>query len=175
MQAALVEKYWSLDDTFVRELLNKRLNKSRKDLEDISEDTKINLRKVTRQYDNIKRIYSSFEEAISSSSSSSSAAPTSPQALSIYSFVSSSFKLSHQLAIKYACIIFLIISKFNLTTKRRMAKVSCQNLEICAALIKAFLCADSLKFKQTFYTNLLESPAYPLAGLSALISIIILF
>eukprot|EP01036_Dinobryon_divergens_P023233 gene23233-31559_t len=131
LQSIVVEKYWSLDDKFVREILfNKRLNKSRKELEDIAEATSLNLRRVTRQYDNVKRILNAFEEACTS------------QWMNIYSFVAKQFKLNYNQARKYACIVFHIISKFNLTAKRRLQKVSNEDIEDCAGLIISFLAAD---------------------------------
>jgi hypothetical protein len=112
MQPIVIEKYWSLDDIFVREVLNKRLTKSRKDLEDACDSTGLNLRRVTRQFDNIKHICTAFEDA--------------SQGNNIYTFIIRNFLLSHQLARKYACIVFLVTTKFNLTSKRRILKVSCE-------------------------------------------------
>ena len=111
-------------------LFNKRLNKSRKELEDISDATLLNLRRVTRQYDNVKRILNAFEEACTS------------QWMNAYTFVTKHFKLNDNQARKYACIIFHIISKFNLTTKRRLQRVSNEDIEDCAGLIISFLAAD---------------------------------
>ena len=42
----------------------------------------------------------------------------------------------------------MLYSKFNLTTKKRMLRVSCDRLERCAALALAFLVADSTLFFQ---------------------------
>jgi hypothetical protein len=113
LQSWIIEKYWSLDDFFVREILNKRLVKSRKDLEDIAEGTNLNLRRITRQLDNIKRIFSTFED--------------SPTVVgNIYNIIAKSYLLSHSLCKRYACIIFLLYSKFNITSKRRMQKIPCE-------------------------------------------------
>ncbi len=113
LQITLIDKYWSLDDLFVREFLNKKLTKSRKDLEDISETTGLNLRRVTRQFDNIKRVYTTFEDSSNLNDN-------------IYSFITNNFLLSSNLCKKYACITFLMYSKFNLTSKRRIQRVSCE-------------------------------------------------
>lgn len=54
----------SLDDAVCRELLGKKLSsKYRKDLDEISEKTTIKLKSCRRQFDNIKRITKSIEEA----------------------------------------------------------------------------------------------------------------
>ncbi len=111
IQISVIEKYWSLDDIFVREVLNKRLTKSRKDMEDACETTGLNIRRVTRQFDNIKNICTAFEDASSNN---------------IYIFIIRNFLLNHQLARKYACIVFLITTKFNLTSKRRIQRISCE-------------------------------------------------
>lgn len=135
LQNWIIERYWSLDDLFVREILNKRLVKSRKDLEEISELSGLNLRRITRQLDNIKRTYSTFEDI--------------PNLLgSVYNVISKNYLLAHAQCKRYACIIFLLYSKFNLTTKRRMMRIPCENLESCAALIMTFLCLDGASFSR---------------------------
>jgi hypothetical protein len=98
-QRPLIEMYWSLDDSFVKELLHKRLPKSRKDLEDASEQASLTLRQVTRQFDNIKRVYSCLEETTEKKS---------------LSFISNNFLLGCRLAKRYLSICFLLFSKFNL-------------------------------------------------------------
>jgi hypothetical protein len=123
LQPILVEKYWSLDDIFVREVLNKRLTKTRKDLEDASETMGLNLRRITRQYENLKRVYNAFEDN---------------SCTNIYAFLNEQFLLSDNVARKYSCIIFLLITKFNLLHKK-LKKVACENFENCAALILNFL------------------------------------
>lgn len=113
LQSWVIDKYWSLDDSFVREILNKRLVKSRKDLEDISESTGLNLRRITRQLENIKRIYGTFEDT--------------PNLVgNIYHLIAKNYLLSHSLCRRYACITFLLYSKFTITSKRRMQKASCE-------------------------------------------------
>ncbi len=114
-QHIFIDRYWSLDDVFVREVLNKRLTKSRKDLEDASEQTGLPLLRVTRQFDNIKRIFTFLEDSMSGNDSGS-----------IMSFISGSFLLGPNLSKKYFCISFLLYSKFNLTSKRRVQKASCE-------------------------------------------------
>ena len=63
IQISLIEKYYSYDDTVMREVINKKLVKSRKDLDEISETTGLPLIRVTRQFDNMKRMYSLLEES----------------------------------------------------------------------------------------------------------------
>lgn len=134
LQQSLIDKYWQLDNAFVREVLNRRLTKSRKDLEDISENTGINLRSVTRQFDNIKRVYNAFDEG------------SNQEEKNIYSFISNVFQLTPALARKYASVVFLLLNKFNMATKRRLRDLPCENLEHCAALVTVFLNLDIRNF-----------------------------
>ena len=125
LQLLAIEKYWALDDIFVRELLNKRLTKSRKDLEDVSETTALNLRRVTRQFDNIKRIYSAFEDSSNLNGN-------------VQAFIGKNFLLSSSLSKRYACIVFLMYSKFNLMAKRRIQKISCERYEFTLETFSSF-------------------------------------
>ena len=142
MQAFVIEKYWSLDDTVVKELIvgSKRLSRSRKDLDDVAESTGIPLRSVTRQFDNLKRCYTQIEDL---------------EDCNLFEYMSSNILLPTELARKYACILFLLYSKFNLTSKRRIQRVKLRELEKCAAVTLACLVSDSDTFfricKQGFY------------------------
>jgi hypothetical protein len=109
----LIDNYWSVDDSFVKEVLNKKLTRSRKDLEDAAETLHLNLRSLTRQYDNIKRVYNAYEDPINSADDN------------IYAFLVKNYILGPLLARKYACIIFLLVQKFNLTSKKRLLTVEC--------------------------------------------------
>ena len=62
IKTSLIEKYYSYDDAVMREVVNKKLAKSRKDLEEISESTSCPVLRVTRQSENLKRIYTYLEE-----------------------------------------------------------------------------------------------------------------
>lgn len=117
-QPYLVDNYWSLDDKFVCEVLHKKLAKSRKDLEDASDSTGLNLKTVTRQFENIKRILNAFEDSSSTAGSN------------IYSFIIRNFLLCPALARKYASIVFLLQSRFNLTSKRRLLTVDSEKYAI---------------------------------------------
>lgn len=133
LQSFLIEKYWSLDDAFIRELLNKKLTKSRKDLEDASETTGLHLRSVMRQFDNIKRIYAAYEDTTNLSGNA-------------FQFISKNYLISPQLAKKYTCLIYLMDSKFNLTSKKRLVKVPYPTLETCAAVTMSCLNVDTAVF-----------------------------
>lgn len=110
----LIDSYWSVDDSFLREVLNKRLARSRKDLEDAAESTNLYLRSVSRQFDNIKRVFNAYEDPINIVENN------------LYTFCTKNFLMGPQLARKYACVIFLLVTKFNLTTKKRLLNVDCE-------------------------------------------------
>ena len=84
---------------------------------------------MTRQFDNIRRIYLAVEEG--------------PKfECNLLSFCAQQYGLALPLARKYACIIFLLYSRFNLTSKKRLQKLSSEAMELSAALILGFLAPD---------------------------------
>jgi hypothetical protein len=129
----IIEKYYILDDNVVREMLGKRFSKNRKDLDDISESTHLPLVKVTRQFDNLKRIYSSLED-------------TKQFQCNFYEFIENQFVLPVIYIRKYTCLLFLILGKFALTSKKRFNKIPILSLELCAAVTMATLLSDSTTF-----------------------------
>ena len=106
------------------------MTKNRKDLDDISEVTRLPLRRVTRQFDNLKRIISAIEE----------------KQCNIYTFIETHYTLNKSLARKYTCIIFLILGRFNVVTKKRLCKLPCEQLELCAAITLACLIPDRVTY-----------------------------
>ena len=153
----------------MREIVNRKLAKSRKDLEDISEATDISVLRVTRQsginqsfanvllccflhlhllihsawlisifmyvVDNIKRMYSYLEEDKQFKGN-------------LIKFVETNFLLSRNLCRRYACLLFFLYSKFNITSKKRLLKLSCFAVENSCALIIAFMLPDSMQFNR---------------------------
>ena len=138
VQNFIIQRYWGLNDSVVREIVYKRLNKSRKDLDDVSDTTGLNLKSVTRQFDNLKRIYTFIED--------------NQWQCNILGSIQSSFLLDPLLARKYSCVLFLQYSKFNLTSKKRMQRVCGDGLEKCAALTLVFLGSDN----ESFYKSVLN-------------------
>jgi len=134
VQSFVVDKYWALDDIVVREVIVKRLTKSRKDLDDVSESTGLNLRRVTRQFENIRRIYMGIEE-------------DQKFECNLVEYCHS-FGLSGLQARKYACVVFLLVSKFNLLNNRRIQRTSSEGLLLCAALILGCLAPNTDFFYQ---------------------------
>jgi len=62
-QKMLIEKYYQLDDSVVREILGKKLSsRLRKDLDEVSEKTSVSLISCRRQYDNVRRVHKAVED-----------------------------------------------------------------------------------------------------------------
>eukprot|EP01041_Mallomonas_annulata_P009960 gene9960-20711_t len=131
-QLWIIETYYQIDDIIAREILSKKMTKNRTDLDAVCEITKLPLRRVTRQFDNLKRISNAIEE----------------RQCNILQFIESQFNLPTYLARKYSCLVFLIHGRFNIISKKRMQRVPCTKLELCAAITMACLVPD----KNTFYS-----------------------
>lgn len=129
----ILDKYYSFDDRVVREILVKRFSKNRKDLDDISDACNVSLVSVTRQYENLKRMYSSIDESKQFQ-------------CNILSHVESHFSLPVILARKYACLLFLMAGRFSAVSKKRFQSISCLQLQLCAAVTMACLIPDSNTF-----------------------------
>ena len=123
----LVDRYYALDDAVAREIICKqRLTKTRKDLDEIATATGSHLKSVTRQFDNLKRVFIATEDCNSN----------------VYRFLIERYMLSSDLAKKYCCLMFLVSNGFALGSKKRILRVPCVGLERCAAATMACLVAD---------------------------------
>nr|XP_022920490.1 acidic fibroblast growth factor intracellular-binding protein [Onthophagus taurus] len=115
----LIEKYYEFDDSVVRELLGKKLSsKHRKDLDEVSEKTKVALKSCRRQFDNVKRVFKEVEE----------------KSGSIVQNITTTFFLPEELAKKYACVVFLACLRFE-TSKRRLQYLTFGALRKCTETI----------------------------------------
>lgn len=132
-QEKLIEKYYTYNGSVMKEVIYKKLAKSRKDLDDISVATRLPLMSVTRQSDNIKRMYTLLEE-------------TKQFQGNLIKFVETIYLLPMELCRQYASLLFLLYSKFNLTSKKTLLKIPCLNIERCASVIIALLLPDSDSF-----------------------------
>jgi hypothetical protein len=125
-QRQIVTYYWTLDDIFVKEILvTKKPVKSRKDLDDIAESTGLNLRRVTRQFENLKRLFVAIEESKSS------------WQCNIVSYLEDNFALPQPLSVRYAALLFIQAAKFSLASKKRIQRVPAESLEKSGMVIMA--------------------------------------
>lgn len=100
----LIEKYYDFKDTVIREILGKKLSaRNRKELEDVSEKTEIGIKSCRRQFDNIKRVYKMVED----------------MAGNLCQNIQTHFLLPHELAKKYAAIVYIANNRFE-TNKRKL-------------------------------------------------------
>ena len=125
-------QYYSLDNEVTRGLLNKNKFKNRKELEDISEVCKVPLISVTRQFENIQRVFLSLEEL--------------QYQVNFMSFIGSNYALPNNLSRKYSCLLFLLAGRFDVNTKKRLERLSCLELENCATVLMTCLLPDLKTF-----------------------------
>lgn len=103
-QRILIEKYYGIEDSVIREILGKKLSaRNRKELDDVSEKTGINIKSCRRQFDNIKRVYKIIEDIPGN----------------LVQNIQSHFLLPHELAKKYAAIVYIANNRFE-TNKRKL-------------------------------------------------------
>jgi hypothetical protein len=151
----LIEKYYCVNELVVRELLGKRHIKNRKDLLDITESCledeallggplaaaelyrhglyvpPITLKSVQRQYDNLRRVQFAYEDHLQSVGN-----------INLVNFLEIHWLLPSLLAKQYAALVFLLGSKFSLSNKKRMQRVSCSDLQACGTITMAlFVCS----------------------------------
>ncbi|KAK9765287.1 hypothetical protein K7432_006516 [Basidiobolus ranarum] len=119
----LVERYYSFDETVMRELLGKKLNsRLRKDLEDISIKSKIPLGSCRRQFDNLKRILKQVEDT---------------EGQRIIEDIEQKFLLSTKLASQYAHIIFMSNNRLD-TSRRKLTYYNFGDFEFCASVLSQY-------------------------------------
>ncbi|KAG8236301.1 hypothetical protein J437_LFUL016448 [Ladona fulva] len=118
-QHYLIERYYEFDDSVIRELLGKKLSsRHRKDLDEVSEKTKILLRSCRRQFDNVKRIFKAVEEMQGS----------------VVHNIQSNFLLSQPLAEKYGTVVFIGCMRFE-TGKRKLQYLTFSDFHHCARIL----------------------------------------
>ncbi|EGG17798.1 hypothetical protein DFA_08798 [Cavenderia fasciculata] len=100
----LIEGYYDFDDTFIRELIGRKLTSGqRRDLDDTSEKLRIRLSTCERQFDNLKRISRLVFANIKSSP---------------IDLIINEFCLSRDLSKKYIKILFLCFHRIDISHKR---------------------------------------------------------
>ncbi|XP_035214059.1 acidic fibroblast growth factor intracellular-binding protein-like isoform X2 [Stegodyphus dumicola] len=116
MQRMLIERYYEFDDTVIREFLGKKLSaRNRKDLDDVSEKTGIQIKSCRRQFDNVKRVYKIVEDSSGE----------------LVKSIRSTFLLSECLARKYAAIAYLTSNRFE-TSKKKLQYLTFDDFLFCA-------------------------------------------
>lgn len=150
-QAYIIQKYYEIEDFVGREVIGKRIPKNRKEIDDIVENTGVSLHRVTRQVENIRRVYAAVEEA--------------QHQINLLNFLEAHFALPHNLARKYCCLLFILMGKFSVSSKRRVQRASLQDICDCAAVSMSCLMTDSSIFSA--YWSLQTDIVPDLYGISA--------
>uniref|UniRef100_A0A8C7V2W2 Fibroblast growth factor (acidic) intracellular binding protein a n=1 Tax=Oncorhynchus mykiss TaxID=8022 RepID=A0A8C7V2W2_ONCMY len=115
-QAMLIERYYTFDGVFVREVLGKKLSKgTKKDLDDVSAKTGVTLKSCRRQFDNFKRVFKVVEELKGP----------------LVENIRQHFLLSDKLARDYAAIVFFANNRFE-TGKKKLHYLTFQDFAFCA-------------------------------------------
>ena len=120
----VAEMYYQIDDDVVRELLGKKLGvKVRKELDDVAEAIALPPRSCRRIFDNVTRMMAMLEE-------------TTGFHCCVADVIMSQYLLPRPLATRYACLCFVLVSKFTLArSNRRTAPLSLDDILLVAAMI----------------------------------------
>nr|CAH8828988.1 unnamed protein product [Trichobilharzia regenti] len=125
----LIHMYYSLDESFLRELVGRRLsNKSRREIADIAEKCELQLRSCKRQFDNLSCVARRTEDL--------------PGRL--IDNIKNCFLLPERLAECYAAVIFITSNRFE-TSKKSLSYLTFENLAYCAGQLMAHWSASDSK------------------------------
>ena len=115
----MIELYYNLDDSVVREFLGKKLSaRNRRDLDDVSEKTGVSLKSCRRQFDNIKQVLKVVDDYEGS----------------LVENIKVQFHLPDALACRYASIVFMSHNRFE-TSKKKLAHLLMEDFTSCANLM----------------------------------------
>lgn len=116
-QQKLIEMYYQFDDSFMREILGRKLStRNRNNLDDVCEKTKVPLRSCCRQFDNVKRVFKMVEEMSGS----------------LEKNIKTNFLItSDSLAKRYAAVVFMANHRFE-TGKKRLSHLTFEDFMFCA-------------------------------------------
>jgi len=117
----LIEKYYDLDSSVMRELLGRKLSsRLRKDLDEVAEKTGVSLRSCRRQFDNVKRVYKAVEEMPGS----------------FLQNIKTQFNLPEALARRYSVVVFVACHKFE-TTKKKLSHLTFDHFSlVCNSMMR---------------------------------------
>lgn len=126
----LIRLFFAFDSEVVREFMGKKLTSSlRKDLDDVSEKTKVPLPSCRRQFDNLKRVMKCALDSTDPEKLQSS-----HQSRTIYEVVSNDFFFPDELVRSYIHMIFLCHYRIDVH-KKRMLVLTYENLDYLVGLI----------------------------------------
>ncbi len=117
VKQAMIQHYYAFDERVVREFLGKKLStKNRKDLDDVSEKTRVPLKNCRRQFDNIKQVLQVVDDYEGS----------------LVENIKAQFSLSEDLARSYASVVFINHNRFE-TQKKKLSHLLFSDFTYCAS------------------------------------------
>jgi hypothetical protein len=130
----MIYEYYSFDEDVMREFLGKTMSKTaRRELEDVSEQTKTTISSTRRQFDNLKRIHTHVENEINASKSSGKGAAS---GRSIIAIIEEAFLIPVELASQYMHIVFLSANRIE-TFKSRLNVLDFKEWNSLAGVVMA--------------------------------------
>uniref|UniRef100_A0A0B6ZDS5 Acidic fibroblast growth factor intracellular-binding protein n=1 Tax=Arion vulgaris TaxID=1028688 RepID=A0A0B6ZDS5_9EUPU len=112
----LIQKYYCFDASVMREIFGRKLGtRSRKDLDDISEETGVAIRSCRRQFENAKRVFKTVEEMSGR----------------LVDNIQSHYCLREDLAKAYAAVVFISSNRFE-TGKKKLNYLTFEAFAVCA-------------------------------------------
>lgn len=101
-------RYYEFDPVVMREFLGLQVSRGKVSIDDVNEATGVPPKSCRRQYNNLRRIVDTVDDE-------------SDFDTPVCTEVQRSFRLSHELAWKYTCVLFLVKHRFNLDAKRKVS------------------------------------------------------
>ncbi|KAF9428474.1 hypothetical protein BGZ94_002265 [Podila epigama] len=137
----LIERYYSFDESVIREILGKKLNsRTRKDLDEVHEKTGVKLPSCRRQFDNLKRVMKKVEDA---------------EGRTLVQDIEHQFLLPHELAKQYAHILFIAYNKLD-TSRKRLSCYQFGDFEYCGAVLMQYWTASTMDTMPEFDPHLAQ-------------------
>ncbi|XP_055335615.1 acidic fibroblast growth factor intracellular-binding protein-like [Paramacrobiotus metropolitanus] len=125
-RSLLLEKYYSFDKRFIRQILGRKFNhKSKKAFEDESQKTGVKINSCYRQHENIRRVHKSLNNVSGETTAKN---------------IQMAFLLPENLARDYAAILFISTFRFELSS-RRLLEYSFDDFAYCATeMMRGWTC-----------------------------------
>lgn len=121
-QANLVRKYYEYDESVFREFVGKKLSsRNRGALDDAGDRLGVKVKACRRQFDNVKRVHKQMEDVEGA----------------LIDNIQAQFLLPLNLAGQYACMVFIINHRFELTGKRKLNYLTFGDIMYCAQQMMA--------------------------------------
>mmetsp|Transcript_39951 Transcript_39951/g.81810 ORF Transcript_39951/g.81810 Transcript_39951/m.81810 type:complete len:404 (-) Transcript_39951:15-1226(-) len=142
----MTEAFYSFDEPVMRELLGKVTSRAvRRELEDMTEGSRITVKSARRQFDNVKRVMALVQQELANKTSSGRGGHC-----TVLEIIMNHFMLPLELASQYQHIIFMSTNKIE-TFKNRLSTIDFKEWNSLAGVIMALWgCEYSLEFDVNF-------------------------